>query len=133
MPYLRCAYGFAITTAASAYLFIRFASPVSLLNVFFTGLSNPSKALPLIEGAAKSLRYDQIATLSAGALWTLLNFRGLKKAKKVTTGWAGIVGLFAGTTRVAGPGAVMGLMWAWREEILVKKRQPIEEKRVQQL
>jgi hypothetical protein len=70
--------------------------------------------LPLIEGTVKTLRYDQIAACSAGLLWILLSFRDLK-AKKATTGWARIVGLFAGMTLVAGPGAAMGLMWGWRE------------------
>lgn len=128
MKYLRRAYKFAIVTAVCAYAFVHFSSPVSLFRVFFSGLKNPSQALPLIEGAAKALRYDQIATFSAGAIWTMFSFADLKKAKKMTTGWAGIVGLFAGTTIVAGPGAAMGVMWAWREEILAKRKTGNEKK-----
>ncbi|KAF8857859.1 monooxygenase [Acephala macrosclerotiorum] len=128
MPWLRRAYGFAGLTAAAAYLYVRIASPVSLFDVFFKGLSDPAKALPLIEGAAKVLRYDQIAAFSAGGLWVLLSFGDLKKAKKLKTGWAGIIGVFAGTTLLAGPGAAMTAMWAWREEVLAK-RKPIEEKK----
>jgi hypothetical protein len=128
MPYLRRAYGFATAVAACAYLYVRIASPVSLMDVFFQDLKNPSNALPLIEGASKAIRYDQIAAFGAGALWVMLSFADLKKAKKIKTGWAGIVGVFAGTTLLAGPGAAMTTMWAWREEMLAK-RKPIEEKR----
>lgn len=122
MPHLRRAYGFATLAAATAYLYVRISSPVSLFNIFFKGLSNPSKALPLIEGAAKAIRYDQLAAFGAGALWVLLSFRDLKVKKRVRTSWLGVVGVFAGTTVVAGPGAAMGVMWAWREEMLAKRK-----------
>lgn len=122
MKWLRMAYGFAAATAAAAYLYVRVKSPVSMMDVFFNGLSNPSEALPLITGAARIFRYDQICAFTAGALWVLLSFKDLKKAKKIHTGWAGIVGAFAGTTLLAGPGAGMAAMWAWREECLATKK-----------
>ncbi|PVH81668.1 FAD/NAD(P)-binding domain-containing protein [Cadophora sp. DSE1049] len=121
MKWLRLAYGFATATAAAAYLYVTLKSPVSLTEVFFKGLSNPSEALPLITGAAKVFRYDQIAASTAGAIWVLLSFKDLKKANKIQTGWPGIVGAFAGTTLLAGPGAAMTTLWAWREECLAKK------------
>ncbi|KAH7393459.1 hypothetical protein BKA64DRAFT_577828 [Cadophora sp. MPI-SDFR-AT-0126] len=121
MKWLRLAYGFATATAAAAYLYVTLKSPVSLTEVFFKGLSNPSEALPLITGAAKVFRYDQIAASSAGAIWALLSFKDLKTAKKIQTGWPGIVGAFSGTTLLAGPGAAMTTMWAWREECLAKQ------------
>lgn len=121
MKWLRLAYGFATATAAAAYLYVTLKSPVSLTEVFFKSLSNPSEALPLITGAAKVFRYDQIAASTAGAIWVMLSFKDLKKANKIHTGWPGIVGAFAGTTLLAGPGAAMTAMWAWREECLAKK------------
>jgi len=68
-------------------------------------IENPEADMLLIEGAIKTLRYDQIVAFSAGALWTLLSFQDSKKAKKL----------------VAGPGAAMGVMWGWREEFLAKR------------
>ncbi|KAH9215670.1 hypothetical protein DL95DRAFT_424887 [Leptodontidium sp. 2 PMI_412] len=121
MKWLRLAYGFAAATAATAYFYVALKSPVSLTEVFFKGLSNPSEALPLITGAAKIFRYDQITAFTAGAVWVFLSFKDLKKAKKIQTRWPGIVGTFAGTTILAGPGAGMAVMWAWREECLAKK------------
>ncbi|KAH6715559.1 hypothetical protein BKA61DRAFT_632219 [Leptodontidium sp. MPI-SDFR-AT-0119] len=118
---LRLAYGFTAATAATAYFYVALKLPVSLTEVFFKGLSNPSEALPLITGAAKIFRYDQITAFTAGAVWVLLSFKDLKKAKKIQTRWPGIVGTFAGTTILAGPGAGMAVMWAWREECLAKK------------
>jgi hypothetical protein len=122
MRYLRRAYAFAIATAACANLYVRFVSPVSIFDIFFNNLSNPSAAVPLLYGAAKALRYDQIATFSAGAMWTMLSFSDLTKAGRLQAGWGIIVGVFAGTTLVAGPGAAMATMWAWREEVLAKRK-----------
>jgi hypothetical protein len=121
MPYLRRTYIFAGVAAALANLYVRFRSPVSLTDVFFQGVRNPIAAVPLALGVAKFLRYDQIASFGAGAIWTALSFHDLKKARKVTAGWGKIVGVFTGTTIVAGPGAAMAAMWAWREEALTKR------------
>ncbi|KUJ21599.1 FAD/NAD(P)-binding domain-containing protein [Mollisia scopiformis] len=129
MPYLRAAYGFAATAAACGYLYVRFKSPVSLMKIFFDGIANPTEALPLIMGATKALKYDQIAAFSAGAIWTLLSFADLKKAKKLEAGWGRVLGVFAGTTLTAGPGAAMAVMWAWREETLAKRRSRTVEKK----
>ncbi|KAG4432820.1 hypothetical protein IFR05_011685 [Cadophora sp. M221] len=122
MPYLRAAYGFSAAVGALAYLYLYVASPISLFKVFFSNLGNPSAALPLIEGAVKALRYDQICAFSATAIWTLLSFRDLKKARKLQAGWGRILGVFAAMNVVAGPGAALTVMWAWREERLAKRR-----------
>jgi hypothetical protein len=128
MRYLRRAYGFAIATAACSNLYVRFGSPVSMFDVFFNNLRNPSAAVSLLYGTTKALRYDQIAAFSAGAMWTMLGFSDLGKAWKLRAGWGRIVGTFVGATLVAGPGAAMAIMWAWREEALAKRECiPVEE------
>jgi hypothetical protein len=121
MPYLRRIYAFAGVAAALCNLFVRVKSPVLLTDVFFKGIRSPSAPASLALSLAKFLRYDQIAAFSAGAIWTALSFHDLKKAGKLNSGWAKIGGFFAGTTLVAGPGAAMATMWAWREEALAKK------------
>lgn len=123
MPYLRQAYGFAAAVSACAYLYVRFASPVSLREVFFSGLSSPTEYVSLLQSSAKALRYDQIASFGAGAIWTMLSFGDLKRAGKLQARWGSIVGVFAGTTLVSGPGAAMATMWAWREEALVERKE----------
>lgn len=120
MPHLRRIYRFAGVAAACAFLYVRFKSPVSATEVFLEGIRNPGAAVSLIQRVSKALRYDQICAFSAGAVWMLLNFRDLKKAKKVNAGWAKIVGTMAGLSLLVGPGAAMTAMWAWREEALVK-------------
>jgi hypothetical protein len=112
MPYLRRIYGFAGVAAACAYLYVRFNSPVSLTEVFFKGVSNPSEVVPLAQALTKFLRYDQIAAFSASTVWAMLSFRDLKRGGKVTTSWSKIVGAYAGITLVAGPGAALSAMWA---------------------
>ncbi|KAL3425892.1 FAD binding domain-containing protein [Phlyctema vagabunda] len=125
MPYLRYAYGFSTAAAAIANIYVRLTSPLSLRDVFFKNLSSPTSPLSVVDLITRYLRYDQIATFSAGAIWTMLHFRDLKKADKLKVGWARIVGVFAGTTLVAGPGAAMAVMWAWREEVLARSSRPL--------
>jgi hypothetical protein len=128
MPYLRRVYGFAGAAAACAHIFVRFASPVSLTDVFFQDIRNPLAAEPVMQSIAKFLRYDQITTFSASAIWTMLTFRDLKKAGKLTACWGRIIRTFAGITLVAGPGAAMAAIWAWREETLAKREVVVIEK-----
>ncbi|KAH7342650.1 hypothetical protein BKA65DRAFT_595732 [Rhexocercosporidium sp. MPI-PUGE-AT-0058] len=122
MPYLRAAYGFSAAVGALVYLYLHVASPISLSKVFFSNLGNPGAALPLIEGTVKALRYDQICAFSATAIWTLLSFMDLKKAGKLQAGWGRILGVFAAMNVVAGPGAALTVMWAWREEKLANRQ-----------
>lgn len=120
MPYLRRIYGFAGAAAALAYLYVRLCSPLSATEIFFDGVRSPLTAASFMKSLAKALRYDQLCAFGAGTIWTMLSFRDLKKAGKLTTGWGKIVGAFAGLTLLTGPGAAMTAMWAWREEILAK-------------
>lgn len=125
MPHLRRVYRFAGVAAACAFLYVRFKSPVSATEVFLEGIRNPGAAVPLFQRLSKTFRYDQICAFSAGAVWTLLSFSDLKKAKKVEAGWAKIIGTMAGLSLLVGPGAAMTAMWAWREEALAKKKVPV--------
>lgn len=122
MPHLRRAYGFASAASGCVYLYLWIASPFSLADIFFKDIGNPSVAVPLLEGATKVLRYDQIAAFSAGAAWTFLSFGNLKRAGIMNARWGRIIGVLAGTTLVAGPGAGMAVMWAWREEVLAGRK-----------
>ncbi|TVY33535.1 Citreoviridin biosynthesis protein D [Lachnellula occidentalis] len=122
MPYLRRAYGFAAVTAAAFNLYARFQPPVPIRDVFFAGISSPSTVPNIMEGAAMFLKYDQIATFSAGAVWIMLSFWDLKSAGKVRLEWQKIVMIFTALTSIFGPGAAMMTMWAWREEALVAKK-----------
>lgn len=121
MPYLRAAYGFSAAMGAFTYIYLRAASPVSLGHLLFDNLRNPAAALPLIGGALKVLRYDQICAFSATTIWTLLSFKDLKQAGKLQAGWGRILGVFAAMNVAVGPGAALSVMWAWREERLAKR------------
>jgi hypothetical protein len=122
LPYLRRAYGFAAVAGAVANLYVRFEPPAPLKEIFFQGIGSPSTVPNLLEGAAKFLRYDQIATFGAGAIWTMLSFWDLKKAGKVRTDWPKIFVTFGALTVIAGPGTAMVTMWAWREEALAARK-----------
>jgi hypothetical protein len=131
IPYLRQAYGFGAVVSACAYLYVRFTSPVALGEVFFSGLSAPTEYVSLIQSSAKALRYNQISAFGAGAIWTMLSFGDLKRAGKLqpACGWGKIVGIFAGITFFLGPGAAMVVMWAWREDMLAKRKVELVEQK----
>ncbi|TVY29863.1 Citreoviridin biosynthesis protein [Lachnellula hyalina] len=122
IPYLRRAYGFAAVTAAAFNLYARFNPPGPIKDVFFAGISSPSTVPNIMQGAAMFLKYDQIATFSAGAAWIMLSFWDLKSAGKVHLEWQKIFTIFGFLTSIFGPGAAMMIMWAWREEALVAKK-----------
>lgn len=125
MPHLRRTYAFAGGAAALTYLFVRLTSSVSITEAIFSGIRNPSASGNFVKDITKVLRYDQIACFSAGAIWTMLSFGDLKRKNKIQASWAKIVGIFAGTTLIAGPGAAMAAMWSWREECLPPKRNTV--------
>lgn len=99
------------------------------MSVFFKGISNPSASVTVMESLAKAFRYDQIAAFSAGAVWIMLSFHDLRKARKLNAPWGKIVGVFAGTTLVGGLGAGMAAMWAWREECLARREKVVLDKK----
>ncbi|RDL35444.1 Uncharacterized protein BP5553_07375 [Venustampulla echinocandica] len=122
MPYLRLAYGLSAGFAACANLYVRFASPFPLMDIFFKDIANPSAPATLMQGAARFLRYDHIIALGAGTIWVMLSLGDLKSAGRLQAGWAKIIGAFGAIALVGGPGSAMVAMWAWREEILAKRK-----------
>lgn len=123
MPYLRRIYAFAGVSAAAAHIYMRFKSPFMVTDIsLINSITDNESEVPLIEGIAEILRCNRISAFGAGAIWILLGFRDLKKAGKLTASWWTILAIFVATAFVGGPGAAMAVMWAWREEILAKKR-----------
>ena len=129
LPYLRIAYASSAIVSSSVYLSLWAFSRFPMVDVFFNDVRNPSAVMPLLTGAAKVLRYDHLASFGAGSVWTLLSFWDLKRGGILKTGWGKILGVSAGTTLVAGPGAGMVVMWWWREEVLAVKAREKEQKR----
>jgi len=119
---LRITYLVTGLASASVYLYLWTSSPYSLREIFFSALSNPGQTVKVIApGAAKFLRYDQIATLGAGLYWTGLQVWDLKRARKTRMGWFTFLGGMTVTTVLLGPGAAMAGFWYWREEVLGRR------------
>jgi hypothetical protein len=53
-------------------------------------------------------------------IWILLFFAELKRIGKMERGWGVIIGAVFGITSLVGPGAMVAILWWWREEILAK-------------
>ena len=115
---IKLAYRLSGAASAGVYLYLWLFSPVPMSRIFFSNLRNPEAEHTMLYGAAKVLRYDQICSFGAGAVWTLLHFWDLKREGLMKVGWGRIVGVFAGTMVVCGPGAGMAVMWGWRESVL---------------
>lgn len=119
---LRLIYGISAAASASVYLYLWITSPISMADIFFSETSNPTAPMTMLKGAAKVLRYDQLCSFGAGAVWTLLHFWDLKRDGYMrNAGWGKILGVFGAMNVVGGPGAAMAGMWAWRESVLKKK------------
>jgi hypothetical protein len=119
---LRLIYGLSAAASASVYLYLWIKSPGSMADIFFSETSSPTAPITMLKGAAKVLRYDQLCSFGAGAVWTLLHFWDLKREGLMrSAGWGKILGVFGAMNVVGGPGAAMTGMWAWRESIINKE------------
>ena len=125
MPYLRAVYGLTAGAAFLTYCYVRIMSPISFLTIVSDGIRHPATSNGFIKDVTKFLRYDHLCAFGAGAIWTVLSFRDLKKEGKFMGSWSSILGVFTGTTILGGPGAAMATVWAWREQCLPPKRMPV--------
>lgn len=57
-----------------------------------------------------------------GAIWLVLLFRDLKKARKVDSSWIKLVACYLVSISLVGPGATSLAAWLWREEVLAVRR-----------
>ena len=83
---------------------------------------NRSLDLDLVSGMAMLLKMDYLSCFIASYAWLALLFNDLKAAEMVTETWARLAAYAILGTFFAGPGAVVGGAWLWREEILASKR-----------
>jgi hypothetical protein len=119
---LRLIYGLSAAASATVYLYLWIKSPSSMADIFFSETSSPTAPITMLKGSAKVLRYDQLCSFGAGAVWTLLHFWDLKREGLMrSAGWGKILGVFGAMNVVGGPGAAMAGMWAWRESVLNKE------------
>jgi hypothetical protein len=119
---LRLIYGLSAATSAAAYLYLWIKSPSTMAEIFFSETSQPGAPMNMLKGAAKVLRYDQLCSFGACAVWTLLHFWDLKREGLMrSAGWGKVLGVFGAMNVVVGPGAAMAGMWAWRESVLNKE------------
>lgn len=122
LPYLRATYAFVGLVSAAAYLYVYTVSPFPIWEIFLSGVKDPSAVVgSLTEGMGRFLKYDYLFAFVSGAVWILLSFWDLKKDGRLHAGWTKILGSMGVVTVACGPGTMMAVMWAWREEILARK------------
>jgi len=83
---------------------------------------NRSLDLDLVSGMTMLLKMDYLSCFIASYAWLALLFNDLKAAEMVTETWARLAAYAVVGTLFAGPGAVVGGAWLWKEEILASKR-----------
>jgi hypothetical protein len=121
-----------ILVSALAFNWIRFASPVpmstilcptpSFLSALYRSVVGRSLDLNLVSGMAMFFKMDHLSCFMASYAWLALLFKDLKGAEMVSMTWPQL-GVYAAVgTVLAGPGAVVGGAWLWREEILASKK-----------
>jgi hypothetical protein len=130
MPYLRIAYRTTAAVSALVYLYVNLTRPSSpSLKNLFSGISDPLGTVTSItQGMTKAMKYDQIAIFGASTYWILLHFGDLKRAGKLDAPWWKVIGAYAGSVLVGGPGAALAVMWGWREEVMANRSRVASEK-----
>jgi hypothetical protein len=121
-----------ILISTMAFNWIRFTSPVPIstmlyptsdfLSAFYRSTTSRSLDLDLVSVIAVFLKLDYLSCFIASYAWLALLFKDLKAAKMVSTTWSRLVAYAAVGTVLAGPGAVVGGAWLWREEIHASKK-----------
>jgi hypothetical protein len=121
-----------IFVSALTFNWIRLASPVplstllsptfSFLSASYGSIMNRPLDLDLVSGMTMLLKVDYLSCFIASYAWLALLFNDLKAAQMLTETWARLAAYAIVGTLFAGPGAVVGGAWLWREEILASKR-----------
>ncbi|QSZ32310.1 hypothetical protein DSL72_001884 [Monilinia vaccinii-corymbosi] len=119
LPYLRIIYSIPIIICGSLHLSEGLSHLTSI-----TSLTHKSQS-PFQLGQAL-LGKAEIFSYGADFYWTLLHFADLKFVGKLSSNWFLILATLLLSTGIAGPGAALVFMWAWREEIMAKKHSPSE-------
>jgi len=128
LPAMRIAVKALVIVSVLTFNWIRLTSPYSLSTIFLPSakyLSTPTEelnALDLVSGMALFLKVDYLACFAASFVWLTLLFKDLKEVDMVAQSWGRLVLYLLAGTYVAGPGAVLGMAWLWREEVLATKR-----------
>ncbi|KAB8298608.1 hypothetical protein EYC80_000787 [Monilinia laxa] len=126
LPNLRIIYGLSIILYSSLHLsggLSNFTSITSLLQKF----QSPSQlAQAMLDGNSGPLEIAEIFSYGTTFYWALLSFADLKFVGKLSQSWLFILATLLLTTVVAGPGAALLIMWAWREEIMARKHEVSE-------
>jgi hypothetical protein len=121
-----------IALSALVFNWIRFISPVPIstmlyptstfLSAFYRSIVSRSLDLNLVSGMAIFLKVDYLSCFIASYAWLALLFKDLKAVDMVDESSSRLVAYAVVGTFLAGPGAVVGGAWLWREEILASKK-----------
>ena len=132
LPSIRVAAITLIIVSMLVFNWIRFTSSVPLSTIFYPtspflsalyrSIVSRSLDLDLVSGMAMLLKIDYLSCFIASYAWLALLFKDLKTAEMVDETWSRLVAYAVVATFLAGPGAVVGSAWLWREEILASKR-----------
>lgn len=126
LPYLRVIYGISIIICGSLYLSGGLGHLISIPSLIQRFQSPSQLAQAVLDGNSGLLEIAGIFSYGATFYWALLNFADLKFVGKLSRSWLLILAALFLSTVVAGPGAALLIMCAWREEIMAKKNEIFE-------
>jgi hypothetical protein len=126
MPYIRIAVWLFAGISAVVFIWVRSCTIATTTRVFFPSwdlmksiLLSPEKTdLDLVSGGKLFLQVDEIVCFAAAFLWLLYLIRDLKAAEMTVIPWWKVFASVALGTLAIGPGAVVVLIWWWRENVL---------------
>jgi hypothetical protein len=121
LPYVRTTVGAASLIAAGGWVANWATSPFSLPEAWLPS-ALPASTADLTAFTGQFLRWDGCSFFGSHIVWLLLLFGDMRAAGMIAVGpWRMALYAAAGTIAL-GPGATVGLLWLWREEILATRR-----------
>ena len=126
---VRACLGASVTLAAATWLWawwrsiVAFGSPSGMLATFIPTAA-PRRSLPdLAAFCAEFLRWDGLFTMASTLLWLVYLLGDVAHPRIRQVGWTRRAAVALPALVVFGPGAVVGLGWLWREEVLAVERE----------
>lgn len=117
---IRLTVGTCIVLAGGVWLYTLVMSPFSLITIFIPYLENPQESWTAC--ARGVLQYDHIFCWGSAFLWLGYLTADMKHVGMVTHSWTKLITILSLSTLIFGPGATVGLVWLWREDIVITKR-----------
>ncbi|KAL2849403.1 hypothetical protein BJX68DRAFT_267254 [Aspergillus pseudodeflectus] len=106
--------------SAAVWQYTLWTSPsISEALQLFSPITSGVDSMTFAELFAETLKWDQVFFGFANEVWIVLLFWDMKRAGYIRRSWVSLIGCAVAVTVLGGNGALLGVAWLYREEMLV--------------